>query len=45
MFDRIKKILSIFVALFFVVSIIVAAAISLAYNTGIEFTNRRFSQK
>jgi len=45
MFDRLKKILSIFATLFFVVSMTARAVISLAYNVGIEFTNKRIFQK
>ena len=45
MFDIIKKILSIFAVLFFVVALISAAVLSLAFNIWIEFTNKQFFQK
>ncbi len=45
MFDRIKKILSVFVAPFFVVSIAAVAVIILAYNMVLIFANNIFFQK
>jgi hypothetical protein len=45
MFHSIKNILGIFGMLFYVVSMIVAAALSLTYITGIELTNKILFRK
>jgi len=45
MFDIIKKILSVFAVLFFVVALISAAVLSLAFNIWIKFTTRQLFQK
>jgi hypothetical protein len=51
MFDRIKKILSVkkiltvFVVPFFVVSITAVVVLLMAYNTGVKFANNMFFQK
>lgn len=44
-FDVTKKILSIFVVIFFVVSVTFVAVLSLACDEGREFTNKIFFQK
>ncbi|MDQ1254876.1 MAG: hypothetical protein QG646_4146 [Euryarchaeota archaeon] len=45
MFDKIKKILSVFVVPFFVVSITAVVILLMAYTIGIKFANNIFFQK